>query len=820
MHTPQLVRGVKLKASKTLMLLCGAICIVGAAGVATAADDEQNSTALTNPATAQELPKVVIIGTAPLPGIGLPVEQVPSNVQTAGSEDVKRQHPLTLADYLNNNFSGINISESQDNPFQPDVNYHGFTASPLLGTPEGLSVFVDGVRVNESFGDTVNWDLIPENAISNITLTSGSNPVFGLNTLGGALAVQTKSGHDFPGTELQAYGGSFGRRAFEAATGGAIGNFDYFLAGNYFDEDGWREQSPSKVKQVFGKAGWQDEQTDLDLSYAWADTSLIGNGAAPESLLAVHESAVYTVPDFTNNKLNFVTATGSHFLQSDLLVAANAYYRHLVTRTNNGDLNDDNYLSEDYSGPAIDCDAAPGSLADVAFCANGINRASTTIQKTWGLGAQLTATRDILTMKNQLVVGASYDRSTVSYNQNIQYATLTDARTTVAIVDPNNPVETVTSVGGTSKTFGVYATDTFSPSALWHITAALRYNRINETLNGFSVDTDVGDVPGDDDDDDAGGFDAARPVFGDHTYSRVNPSIGVTFTPNGALNLFANYNEGSRAPTVIELGCSDPTQPCGLPNNFASDPDLKQVVARTFEVGARGKLPDDLLEWTVDAFRTNSNNDIQFVATNTSQGYFANVGSTRRQGGDLGLGGKLTQDLTWHFTYSFVDATYRSSFEVNGESNSTADDNGHIQVSPGNRIPLIARHTGRIRLDYALNKYWDVGGSFIVSSGVYLHGNENNANVPDGDTVIGAGKIGGYGVFNLQSTWHVAKFADVFLKIDNLFNKSYATAGFLTSNALNNDGSFRPDPDDWRNENLVSPAQPLGVFVGVRAHFD
>ncbi len=805
------------------MVLCGVACIACEINPALGAENAPDSSPPANPATAQELPKVVVIGTAPLPGLGLPLEQIPSNVQTAGSEDVKRQHPLTVADYLNNNFSGVNVSESQDNPFQPDVNYHGFTASPLLGTPEGLSVFVDGVRVNESFGDTVNWDLIPENAISNITLSSGSNPVFGLNTLGGALAVQTKSGHDFPGTEIQAFGGFFGRRAFEAETGGSVGNFDYFLAGNYFDEDGWRDLSPSKVKQLFGKAGWQDEHTDFDISYAWADTSLIGNGAAPESLLAGHESAFYTFPDLTNNKLNFITATGSHFLRSDLLFTMDAYYRHLVTRTNNGDLNDNNYLSDAYSGPAIDCGAPYAAPVDVAYCANGINRASIATQKTWGSGVQLTESHDILSLKNQLVVGASYDHSTVDYNQNFQYATLSDLRTTLPIIDPNNGVETVTSIGGTSKAFGVYATDTLSPNALFHITGALRYNRITETLNGYSVNTDVGDfvAGGNDDGDDSGpGLNEASPVFGDHTYSRVNPSIGMTFTPSKALTLYANYTEGSRAPTVIELGCSDPAQPCGLPNNFASDPDLKQVVARTFEVGARGSLPDEVLNWSFDAFRTNNTNDIQFVATTTSEGYFANVGSTRRQGVDLGLGGQLMHALSWRLTYSFVDATYRSSFEVNGGSNSTADDNGNIQVSPGDRIPLIARHTGRFRLDYEVNPYWEVGGSLVVSSGVFLHGNENNDNVPDGDTFIGSGKIGGYGVVNVQSTWHVAKFADVFVKIDNLFDKRYATSGFLTTNALNNDGSFRPDPNDWRNENLVSPAQPIGLFVGVRAHFN
>ena len=176
-----------------------------------------------NPATAQELPQVTVIANTPLAGLGLPPDQMPATVQTGNSEDMRRQLTLDLADYLNNNFSGINVNESASNPFQLDLTYHGFTASPLLGTPEGLAVYVDGVRVNESFGDTVNWDLIPQSAMSTVTLISGSNPVFGLNSLGGTLSVRTKSGHDDPGTQFEGYGGSFGRRSFEGQTGGDFG---------------------------------------------------------------------------------------------------------------------------------------------------------------------------------------------------------------------------------------------------------------------------------------------------------------------------------------------------------------------------------------------------------------------------------------------------------------------------------------------------------------------------------------------------------------------------------------------------------------------
>jgi outer membrane receptor protein involved in Fe transport len=763
-----------------------------------------------NPATAQEMPQVTIIGTAPLRDVGQPLEEVPANVQTATAADLKRQQSLDVADYLNSNFSGVSVNEAQGNPFQVDVNYHGFTASPLLGTPQGLSVYVDGVRVNEAFGDTVNWDLIPESAISSMSLVSGSDPTFGLNTLGGALSVQTKSGHDYPGSSLQGYGGASGRDAFEGETGGSSGPFDYFLTANYFDENGWRDFSPSKVKQVFGKVGWENELSDLDLSYAWADTRLTGNGAVPESMLAYRRESIYTAPDQTRDTLNFVNLTGTHFLDRALLLSGNVYYRHLRTRTGNGDVND-NYLSADYGGPAIDCSTAPDSHAAVAYCANGVNRASTLLQKTLGAGLQLTSTNDLFGNGNHAVLGASYDHADEDYEQAFQYATLTPARQTVAIDDPNNPAQTVTSVGGTAQSLGVYVTDTFSPGSLLHLTASARYNRINETLGGYSVDTDLADF--------GSGFDQQAALSGDHTYARVNPALGFTITPSASLTLYANYNEGSRAPTIIELGCSDPAKPCGLPNAFASDPDLKQVVSRTLEAGVRGLLGDTALRWSIDLFATNNTDDIQFVATTTSQGYFANVGRTRRQGLDLALGG-TTAALTWHASYSFVDATYRSSFQINAEANSTADANGNIQVISGDRIPLIPRHTGRLRLDYALTRDWDLGASMVATSGAYLHGNENNANQPDGTRVLGSGTIGGYCVVNLDTTYRLGRNADVFARVVNVLDRQFATAGFLTASSFNADGSFRPDPQSWSGENSVSPAQPFAVWAGVRVHWN
>ena len=791
----------------------GLLCMAAGGLPPAVASADATVTAPLNPATVQELPQVTVIANTPLAGLGLPPNQIPTNVQTADSEEMRRQLTLSLADYLNNNFSGINVSDSAASPLQLDVNYHGFTASPLLGTPQGLSVYVDGVRVNESFGDVVNWDLIPQSAISTVTLISGSSPVFGLNTLGGALSVRTRSGHDNPGTELEAYGGSFGRRSFEGVTGGEHGNFDYFLTANYFDESGWRDFSPSRFWQAFGKVGWQNERTDLDLSYTYADTRLYGNGPTPASMLDYRREASYT-PDFTGNLLNFVNLTATQFLTRKLLLSGVAWYRHLATGTLNGNIND-GYLDSAYSGPPLSCSGPATSQAELIWCSPGQNASGRLTQRSSGLGLQLTDSQDMFGRPNQAILGVDYTDSADTFTQSYQYGQLSAARTITYVESPFND-QTAVSLSGDNRIYGVYATDTLSPNALLHLTLSVRYNRSTETLDGYSVDHDVGDF--------GAGFGATHPLSGDHTFSRLNPSFGFTVTPGAATTFYFNYGEASRAPTVIELGCANPAAPCGLPNDFAGDPDLQQVIARTAELGVRGAVGDQALVWSADTFRTMSSNDIQFVATATNSGYFENVGSTRRQGLDLALGGRRG-GLHWQMIYSLVDATFQSSFTVNAPSNSSADAAGNILVRPGDRIPLIPRHTARLILDYALSARWDVGGNLVAASGSYLHGNENNSNQAGrtnaaGLLVLGRGWLPGYAAVNLHTTFRISDHAELFARLVNLFDRRYATAGFLTRNAFEPDGSFIANPADWSNEDAISPAQPPAIWAGARLRWE
>ncbi len=788
----------------------------GLPGHALAAD--AGGSPLSNPGAALELPQVIVIGNTPLPGFGLPLNQIPSNVQTANSGDIQRQQTTDTADYLNNNFSGVNASESAGNPFQIDIYYHGFTASPpLLGTPEGLSVYVDGVRVNESFGDTVNWDFIPESAIKSVSLFSGSNPVFGLNTLGGATVdTDQGAGHANPGTELEAYGGSFGRRSVQGETGGEFGAFDYFFTGNYFDETGWRDVSSTRVWQGFGKVGWQTDSTDIDLSYTYADTALYGDGSTPLSMLYYRRQQTYT-PDFTQNLMNFVNLTGTQTLGDHLLFTGNAFYRYLNTFVSNGNVNDF-YLEDNYAGPPTDCSESGANAATLAYCNPGQDATSTLTQRSVGLGFQLTDSEDVLGWKNQAIVGIDYDNTQDAFSEAFQFGGIATDHHLIYESSPYNN-QTVISLGGSNRIFGAYFTDTISPSDLIHVNAALRYNLNTETINGYSVDTDPADY-GD-------GFSTPTSVSGDHSFARFNPSIGLTVTPTNTMTYYATYNEASRAPSVIELGCADPTVPCGLPNDFASDPDLKQVVARTFEIGLRGNLADRRFNWSADVFHTANSNDIQFISTSTNAGYFDNVGSTRRQGLDLAFGGK-EGGFTWKLAYSYVDATFQSAFVVNAESNSQADANGTILVQPGDHIPLVPQSTGRLILDYDFNKQLDLGANLIIVSGSFLHGNENNANVAGmTDAASGAyipptatGWIPSYALLNFNGTYRFTKNFEIFARIVNALNKQYYTAGFLTSDAYNPNGTLRLNPDDWTNENGVVPGAPRGIWAGVRIHLN
>lgn len=283
----------------------------------------------------------------PMPGLNLTKEQIPGNVQSITAEDIKELHSLSISDLLNTKLQSVNVNDYQGNPFQMDVTYRGFTASPQLGTPQGLSVFFDGMRVNEPFGDVVNWDLIPMNAISSLDVFPGSNPLFGLNTLGGALSIKSKSGFKDPGVSAEVLAGSYGRRQLQVSGGWNNGSVAAFGAGNFFLEDGWRSNSPSKVNQAFGKLEWQGERASINFATLGVITKLVGNGTVPLELFNQDSTAVYTSPDETNNKLLQFQLSGAFDVSDTFNVTGMVYNRNSTRKSSSGDIIDEeNFRSQ------------------------------------------------------------------------------------------------------------------------------------------------------------------------------------------------------------------------------------------------------------------------------------------------------------------------------------------------------------------------------------------------------------------------------------------------------------------------------------------
>jgi outer membrane receptor protein involved in Fe transport len=752
-----------------------AACAVLLPAQAVRAQDDLDEAA--NPAAVLEAPTVEVVGTTPLPGIGTPINQVPANVQAITGATIEQQQAADLSEFLNDNIGSVNINSGQANPFMPEVNFRGFTGSPLLGVPQGISVFVDGVRVNEAFGDTVNWDLIPPQAISTVNLIPGSNPVFGLNTLGAALSVNTKSGKEYPGGAVSVEGGSWDRFNGTAEFGGRSGAFDYYVMGNYFDENGWREHSPSNIRQAFGKVGYETGDFDADLSYSFADNELEGTQTSPLSLLEEDPAEAYTYPDITGNRLDFLNLRLSKVFGDDKVLAGNLYYRKFKSDNFSSNVND----AFDGSGPGNACN---GTTADTACPAS--NDKSEIDTDGMGGTLQFSLLRQLFTRDNQLTVGASYDQGSTRFTQFEQEAVFSSDRGTVAV----DQFEKETDVDTDNRYYGLFVTDTFSFNAITHLTLSGRYNWANIEINDNS---------------------GLEPELnGDHDYQRFNPAAGLNWNPSPAFNTWAAYNEGMRVPTPAELTCADPTAPCKLPNAFLADPPLDPVISKTFEFGTRGALSPSW-SYTASVYRTDLEDDIQFISASGSGvlGYFQNVGKTRRQGLELGVQGRLGK-LSLSGAYGYIDATFESTFEVAAPNNSSANAAGDITVRPGDSIPGIPKHNLKARADYAFTPRISGGLSFVYASEQYARGDENNEDEN--------GTVPDYFVVNLDARWQVTEQLQIFGKVSNLFDTDYEVFGVLGENFFNGPG-FTYDRNLADPEQFRTPGAPRGIFVGLRYDF-
>jgi len=374
------------------------------------------------------------------------------------------------------------------------------------------------------------------------------------------------------------------------------------------------------------------------------------------------------------------------------------------------------------------------------------------------------------------------------------------------------PFDNRVDLGGRVNTGSLFASDVLAIGDAWHMTVSGRYDRTN--LDNVDRLTPAG---------------IAGSLTGAHVYGRLNPAAGVTFSPSRALNLYAGYSEGSRAPTSIELGCADPTQPCKLPNALAGDPPLHQVVTRTFEAGIRGG--NKAVTWNAGLFRGDNHDDILFVAsTETGFGYFKNFGETRRQGVEIGVHAHAAR-LSGGMGYTWLDATFQSREIVDGTGNSTNDlavagrkgFEGSIAIQPGDHIPLVPRHLFKAFADYQATTHLSIDLDLLAASGVYARGNENNLSEPDGTYYLGPGSTSPYAVINLGVRCRLTRFVEILGQVNNLFDAHYATGAQLGPTAFTSTGTYaaRPLPaiaGDFPvpQATFLAPGAPTTLWVALR----
>jgi outer membrane receptor protein involved in Fe transport len=768
--------------------LCGALLLTVV--VADAA-------ALPDPAGGPEASgETVVSATTPLLGSGLPRDHVPANVQTITADAIAARHSLDLTDYMLDALGSVSANQVQQNPLQPDLQYRGFLASPLLGAPQGLSVTIDGVRLNEPFGDTLSWDLIPAEAVRSGNLMSGSNPVFGLNTLGGALSLETKTGFSDPGAEVHLLGGSFGRRLLDAGLGGHGDHWGVFAAGRYFGEEGWRAFSPSRTASAFVATTYRNGATTAELSLSGADTTLTGNGPAPRQLIAADRGAVFTYPDTTDDRMFMAIARGERAVAASATLSGVAYVRATRIATVNGDQADwlacqdparaGSVCTADAAGvetPVLD-DAGNPVPFDAAAPYNAAENTTLTRQQVYGAAAQLGVAAPAAGRENHLFVGAGVNEGRAGFMAASALARLGPDRGTVGsgIVDAASRVD----VGSVTRDLGVYASDTLSVRRDVFVTAAARFNVSSQSLT-----------------DRLGGA-----LSGDHDYHRLNPAIGVSYQPRPAVGGYVGYGESMRVPTPLELTCASATDPCRLPNGFISDPPLAAVVARTFEAGVRGRVKTErtTLDYVAAGFRTTNSNDILFISSGAvaNRGYFANVGDTRRQGIEtsllgrrrLGVGGARVE---WALHYTYLDARFEAPFTEPSTVHPAAV-GGMLAVPAGSHIPGVPAHIGKVVVTW-FGDAASFGLDAVAQSGQFYRGDEANLLAP----------VPGFVVVNLRAAYRLARPLSVFMIVNNLFDANYATFGVL--------GDATPVLPATTDPRFIGPGAPRAAWVGVDVNY-
>lgn len=748
------------------------------------------------PVAAAELEEIVVLG-VPTSG-ALDAARVPAMVRSFDAAALLPPGTVALHESLLRHLGGATAFDSLGNPLQAGVALRGFSAAPALGEPQGIVLYQGPMRANEAFGDVVQWDLVPVFAVARAQVVAGSNPVFGPNSIGGAVALDMKDGRGRARPAAEVSVGSWGRRGARVEAGAQGAAWAGYAGVDAHREDGWRDHTPSEVARAYADLSRRSERGEVGLGVTLARSRLHGNGPAPEDLLAERHAGVFTHPDRTHSDLvgaalRFAVQPGTR-----LDVRGGAYVRRLARDTANGDRAEFEPCDEFTRPPTAPwpdgalCygDEAGRTPAELLLDDAGaplvgwdeieavFNRTRTRTDSGGG-SAQGTWRRAVRHGESVFTLGIAFDAARTTYASSTEVADLAPDRRVESLGLALGNDDFNVGLRSRSDAWSVYASETYPLRPQLDLTVALRWNSTRLAL------------------DDRLGTD----LDGDHAYSRVNAGVGLTWRPRDGLKLYASHARNNRIPTPAELSCADPERPCRFPNAFLADPPLDDVVARTLEVGgSQGlQLGSWEAEWGVSAYDTQLRDDIVFIAAGTlvGTGYFDNVRATRRRGLEAhvetaGPRGSLRA------AYGFVDARFGTALAMLAPHNPGADASGRIPVNPGDRLPGIPRHSFKAGADWRLGPSLTVGTEVLYESSRTLRGDEANLQAP----------LPGYVRVDAGFGYRLGR-VELFGRVTNLLDRRYSTFGIYGDAAELGYVSAR----------FSSPAAPRGVALGLRASF-
>src|SRR5262245_59267933 len=731
-------------------------------------------------------------------------DKVPSNTAVMTAPQFSLQRSTNLLDALQTGLPGVSLGDQTGNAFQRNLDYRGFIAGPVPGQPQNIAVYQNGVRINESYGDVVNWDFIPQMAINRLTLVPNS-PIFGLNAIGGALSIEMKNGFNYQGKEVELMGGSYGRvqGAAQAGWQSQSGNLAAYVAADAINDAGWRDfAANSQLRRMYFDLGARNDTTEFHVNFTGADNRLNGTVATPVELLNQRWSSVWTWPQPTHLQLAFLTSSLTYTPTDTLSFSGNAYFRGY--RASHLDGNDTD---------ATPCDTDPaflciGDVPDTPINRNGptpntlgdaflgeLDRTTTKTNSFGGTG-QMASSDKVFGYDNHFVMGFSLDHGNTRFNGTSELGTVDQnlfvTGTGVFIDQPAADVSPV-SLRALNTYVGLYATDTIDITQRLSVTAGGRFNyaQINlQDLTGTNPE-----------------------LTSSKQFQPINPVIGATYKISPNITVYGGYSEANRAPTPLELGCSNPTNPCLIDAFLISDPPLKQVVSHTIEGGVRGTFgvtDKNRLSWAFGMFHTENSDDILNVASAVPlRGFFQNAGTTLRQGIEAKVNYRHDR---WnaYANYTFIDATYRDALTISSPQNPFADANGNIHVLPGDHIPGIPAHRFKAGAEYNVTDRWKIGADlYVVGSQYFIHDDSNQFD-----------KVPPYWVVNLHSSYQVTKNVEVFGLIQNLFNTHYYSGGtFFQTVGFTNVGARDNMCANLSEPRTFLPGMPLAAYAGIKARF-